>query len=125
MLLESSRSLLEVSHELGLSGSSRLHDHFAQLEAVTPGEYKSRGKQVHIECDVHATPLGPMFVVVTRYGVCRAGALAYSAPLISVVLLILAGYGEATIAVLSASVLIVLGSLIAGWAKPREVPRRN
>lgn len=47
------------------------------------------------------------------------GTLAYSAPLISVVLLILAGYGEATLAVLSASVLIVLGSLIAGRAKQR------
>ncbi|BBI49268.1 hypothetical protein HORIV_16890 [Vreelandella olivaria] len=47
------------------------------------------------------------------------GTLAYSAPLISVVLLILAGYGEATAAVLSASVLIVIGSLIAGRAKQR------
>ena len=72
VLLENSRSLLEVSHELGLSGSSRLHDHFVQLEAVTPGEYKSRGKQVHIEYGVHATPFGPMFVAVTQRGVCRA-----------------------------------------------------
>lgn len=72
VLLENSRSLLEVSHELGLSGSSRLHDHFVQLEAVTPGEYKSRGKQVHIEYGVHGTPLGPMFVAVTQRGVCRA-----------------------------------------------------
>lgn len=45
------------------------------------------------------------------------GTLAYSAPLISVVLLIFAGYGEATFAVLSASILIVIGSLIAGRAK--------
>lgn len=72
VLLENSYSLLEVSHELGLSGSSRLHDHFVQLEAVTPGEYKSRGKQVYIEYGVHATPLGPMFVAVTQRGVCRA-----------------------------------------------------
>lgn len=71
-LLDDSRSLLEVSHELGLSGSSRLHDHFVQLEAVTPGEYKNRGKQVHIEYGVHPTPLGPMFVAVTQRGVTRA-----------------------------------------------------
>lgn len=70
-LLDGSRSLLEASHELGLSGSSRLHDHFVQLEAVTPGEYKNRGKQVHIEYGVHFTPLGPMFVAVTQRGVCR------------------------------------------------------
>ncbi|MGE6316587.1 bifunctional transcriptional activator/DNA repair enzyme AdaA [Shewanella baltica] len=71
-LLDNSRTLLDVSHELGLSGSSRLHDHFVQLEAVTPGEYKSRGKQVHIDYGVHATPFGPMFVAVTQRGVCRA-----------------------------------------------------
>lgn len=71
-LLDESRSLLEVSHELGLSGSSRLHDHFVQLEAVTPGEYKNRGKLVHIEYGVHPTPLGSMFVAITQRGVCRA-----------------------------------------------------
>lgn len=70
-LLDDSRSLLEASHELGLSGSSRLHDHFVQLEAVTPGEYKSRGKQVHIEYGVHPTPLGSMFVAITQRGVSR------------------------------------------------------
>lgn len=51
------------------------------------------------------------------------GTLAYSAPLISVMLLILAGYGEATVAVLSASVLIVIGSLIASRAKHRGAQR--
>lgn len=77
-LLDNSRSLLEVSHELGLSGSSRLHDHFVQLEAVTPGEYKNRGKQVHIEYGVHPTPLGPMFVAVTQRGVCRAEFMEFN-----------------------------------------------
>lgn len=71
-LLDESRSLLDVSHELGLSGSSRLHDHFVQIEAVTPGEYKNRGKQLNIEYGLHSTPLGPMFVAVTSRGVCRA-----------------------------------------------------
>jgi len=50
------------------------------------------------------------------------GTLAYSAPLISVVLLIVAGYGEASSAVIAASILIVLGSLIAGSARRRPVP---
>lgn len=71
-LLDESRSLLDVSHQLGLSGSSRLHDHFVQIEAVTPGEYKSRGKQVKIAYGLHSTPLGAMFVAVTQRGVCRA-----------------------------------------------------
>ncbi len=71
-LLDKSRSILETSHALGLSGSSRLHDHFVQLEAVTPGEYKSRGRQLKIDYGVHSTPFGPMFVAVTQRGVCRA-----------------------------------------------------
>lgn len=71
-LLAQSRSLLDASLELGLSSSSRLHDHFVQLEAVTPGEYKSQGKQLEIEYGVHPSPLGPMFVAVTPRGVCRA-----------------------------------------------------
>ncbi len=48
------------------------------------------------------------------------GTLAYSAPLISVVLLVLAGFGEATSAVIMASVLIVFGSLVAGRTRARE-----
>ena len=48
------------------------------------------------------------------------GTLAYSAPLISVVLLIAAGFGEATVAVVGASILIVVGSLTAGM---NENPR--
>ncbi len=47
------------------------------------------------------------------------GTLAYGAPLISVLLLIVAGYGEATSTVITASTLIVFGSLIAGRAKRR------
>lgn len=77
-LLDDSDSLLEVSHELGLSGGSRLHDHFVKLEAVTPGEYKSKGKQVRIEYGVHSTPFGPLFVAVTQRGVCRAGFVDFT-----------------------------------------------
>ncbi|SFM77401.1 aromatic amino acid exporter YddG [Marinobacter zhejiangensis] len=43
------------------------------------------------------------------------GTLAYSAPLISVVLLVLAGEAEASWTLLIASLAIVGGSLIAGW----------
>lgn len=77
-LLENSPSLMDVSHQLGLSGSSRLHDHFVQLEAVTPGEYKAKGKQLCIEYGVHATPLGQMFVATTPRGVCRAGFVDFT-----------------------------------------------
>ncbi|NMT64225.1 methylated-DNA--[protein]-cysteine S-methyltransferase [Marinobacter orientalis] len=41
------------------------------LEAVTPGEYRRRGQGVAIQYGLHDTPLGKMFVAVTRRGVCR------------------------------------------------------
>ncbi|MGS2716956.1 aromatic amino acid exporter YddG [Eionea flava] len=47
------------------------------------------------------------------------GTLAYSTPLISVVLLVLVGFGEATSTLAIASLLIVVGSLIAGLTKPK------
>ncbi len=71
-LLDNASTLLEASHALGLSGSSRLYDHFVQLDAVTPGEYRNRGSEVRIDYGTHPTPLGPMMVAVTQRGVCRA-----------------------------------------------------
>lgn len=70
-LLEDEGSLMDVSHSLGLSGGSRLYDHFVKLEAVTPGEYKRGGEDVDIQYGLHETPLGTMFVAVTQRGVCQ------------------------------------------------------
>lgn len=71
-LLNDSRSLLDLSNFLGLSSSSRLHDHFIRLEAVTPGEYKSKGKGLEIEYGIHSSPFGAIFIAMTKRGVCRA-----------------------------------------------------
>lgn len=70
-LLRESAPLLEVSHALGLSSASRLYDHFVQLEAATPGEYKNGGVQLTIEYGVHDTPFGKAFIAVTTRGICR------------------------------------------------------
>lgn len=72
-LMQSSTSLLDIAHSLGLSGGSRLYDHFVQLEAVTPGEYKRQGEGVEITYGVHETPLGHIFVAITPRGICRMG----------------------------------------------------
>lgn len=72
-LLDEAQALLDVSYSIGLSGSSRLYDHFVQLEAVTPGEYKNKGRGVTIEYGFHHTPLGRMFVAITPRGICRLG----------------------------------------------------
>ena len=70
-LLLSSKPLLETSHSLGLSSSSRLYDHFIHLEAVTPGEFKTKGKDLFIEYGLHETPFGQAFIAITERGVCR------------------------------------------------------
>lgn len=74
-LLQGELSLMDVSHSLGLSGSWRLRDHFVTLEAVTPGEFRKRGQGVVVQYGIHETPLGRMFVAVTRRGVCRMAFL--------------------------------------------------
>lgn len=79
-LLRDSHSLMDVSHQLGLSGSSRLHDHFVTLEAVTPGDFKNAGQDISINYGIHDSPLGTLFVAVTQRGVCRVEFLNYSAP---------------------------------------------
>ncbi|WP_139405412.1 bifunctional transcriptional activator/DNA repair enzyme AdaA [Aeromonas veronii] len=79
-LLQESRPLLEVADTLGLSSGSRLYDHFVQLEAVTPGEYKQRGAGLVIDHGVHDTPFGQAFVALTPRGVCNFSFLDDKAP---------------------------------------------
>jgi len=77
-LLAESRSLLDVSDSLELSSGSRLYDHFIQLEAVTPGEYKQRGKDLIIDYAVHSSPFGNIFIATTSRGICKLCFLDYS-----------------------------------------------
>lgn len=79
-LLQESRPLLEVADTLGLSSGSRLYDHFVQLEAMTPGEYKQRGAGLVIDHGVHDTPFGQAFVALTPRGVCNFSFLDDQAP---------------------------------------------
>ena len=68
-LLDGSSSLLSAAHELGLSGSSRLHDLFVTHEAMTPGDYKRRGDGLEIGYGFHACPFGEALVMATARGV--------------------------------------------------------
>ena len=70
-LLAEAKPLLAVSDQLGLSSSSRLHDHFVQLEAVTPGEFKTGGAGLTIDYAVCDSPFGEMFVAATTRGICK------------------------------------------------------
>ena len=75
-LIASSESLTNTVHALGLSGGSRLYDHFVQLEAVTPGEFKRQGEGVEIGYGVHPTPFGEILVAITPRGICRMAFVA-------------------------------------------------
>ncbi len=70
-LLQESQSILETSNELGLSSSARLHDHFVNIEAVTPEEYKSSGEDLNIHYGVHETLFGKAFLAITERGICQ------------------------------------------------------
>jgi len=63
--------LLETAYEVGLSSPGRLHDLFVQCEAVTPGEFKSKGEGVIISYGFHPTPFGECLLGVTDRGICH------------------------------------------------------
>ena len=72
-LLNRSENLLDTTHQVGLSSLGRLHDLFVTTEAVSPGEYKSRGEGVTIRYGLHASPFGKCLIAVTERGICHLG----------------------------------------------------
>lgn len=70
-LLDRSENLLDAAHQIGLSSLGRLHDLFVNTEAVTPGEYRTRGAGVTIRYGIHPTPFGKCLIAVTERGICR------------------------------------------------------
>jgi AraC family transcriptional regulator of adaptative response/methylated-DNA-[protein]-cysteine methyltransferase len=69
--LAGSRDLLNAAWDVGLSGSGRLHDHFVSIEAVTPGEFKTRGAGLEIHYGFHASPFGRCLIGQTSRGICH------------------------------------------------------
>lgn len=72
-LLDQSENLLDTTHQVGLSSLGRLHDLFVTTEAVSPGEYKSRGEGVTIRYGIHPTPFGKCLIATTERGICHLG----------------------------------------------------
>ena len=72
-LLARSENLLDTTHQIGLSSLGRLHDLFVTTEAVTPGEYKSRGAGLIIRYGIHPTPFGKCLIATTERGICHLG----------------------------------------------------
>jgi AraC family transcriptional regulator of adaptative response/methylated-DNA-[protein]-cysteine methyltransferase len=84
-LLAHSSNLLDAALDAGLSGPGRLHDLFVACEAVTPGEFKSKGRGLRVTYGFHDSPFGECLIARTERGICwlafvrsggRAGLLA-------------------------------------------------
>lgn len=69
-LLDDGLPLLETAYEVGLSGPSRLHDLFVTHEAMSPGDFKTRGGGLTIRYGFHPSPFGHALVMTTERGIC-------------------------------------------------------
>lgn len=70
MIAETRASLFDTAHEVGLSGTSRLHDLFVTIEGMTPGEYRNGGRSLTISHSYAASPFGDILVASTHRGIC-------------------------------------------------------
>lgn len=70
-LRHAAQSQLNISENLGLSSTSRLYDHFIQLEAVSPEQYKQYGQGLEIAYGWYNCPFGECFIAQTPQGICQ------------------------------------------------------
>ena len=66
--LRSQASVLDTAYDAGLSGPGRLHDLFVSIDAVTPGEFKSRGEGMTLRYGFYPSPFGECLIVVNERG---------------------------------------------------------
>lgn len=64
-------TISDAAYETGLSGTSRLHDLFVNIEGMTPGEYKNGGENLSIHYSFSESPFGDIIVAATPKGVCH------------------------------------------------------
>jgi len=71
ILKDQRATLFDVAYETGLSGTSRLHDLFINIEGMTPGEYKNGGEHLQINYSFAESPFGMLLVATTTKGICH------------------------------------------------------
>jgi AraC family transcriptional regulator of adaptative response/methylated-DNA-[protein]-cysteine methyltransferase len=64
--LRSGNNLAEVADTVGLSGTSRLHDLFINIEGMTPDQYKKGGLGITVHYDFFIGPFGKYLLAVTQ-----------------------------------------------------------
>ena len=70
-LLKENHTLFDAAYETGLSGTSRLHDLFVNIEGMTPGEYKNAGENLVINYSFSQSVFGDLIVASTVKGICH------------------------------------------------------
>lgn len=70
-LLNQSATVAEATYETGLSGTSRLHDLFINIESMTPGEFRNRGENLTIQYAFYDSLFGKLLVASTPKGICH------------------------------------------------------
>jgi AraC family transcriptional regulator of adaptative response/methylated-DNA-[protein]-cysteine methyltransferase len=68
-LLGEGRSVLGATFAADLSGPGRLHDLMVSVDAVTPGEFKTKGKGLTLRWGIHAGPFGDFLLGATERGI--------------------------------------------------------
>ncbi len=63
-------NVLDTTFESGLSSTSRLYDLFFSIEAMSPAEYKLKGKGLVITYGFHESPFGKSLIAMTERGIC-------------------------------------------------------
>ena len=71
LLMDEQSTILDAAYETGLSGTSRLHDLFINIEGMTPGEFKNGGENLVINYCLAESPFGNLIVASTSKGVCH------------------------------------------------------
>lgn len=71
LLQHQQATLFETSIHVGLSGPSRLHDLFVNIEAMTPANFKQGGADLSIGFGFTSSPFGEVIMAATNRGICH------------------------------------------------------
>jgi len=66
-----SSTFMNATYEAGLSSTSRLHELFVNIGAITPKEYRSMGKDLKIYYGFHDSQFGLCLIAITDKGICH------------------------------------------------------
>lgn len=69
-MLRARATTLQAAHEVGLSGTGRLHDLFLRWESMSPGEFARQGDTLTIYWGWFDSPFGLALVMGTEKGIC-------------------------------------------------------